>query len=74
MPRPGFAMSGRWTDLGCGGDSSQDFTQATQEESGLGKTLLIGGACGRRGANNSYVLLYSSSTGEILKLQHAQGV
>lgn len=30
-------MSGRWTDLGGGGDSSQDFTQATQEESGLGK-------------------------------------
>eukprot|EP00752_Nemacystus_decipiens_P011211 g9962.t1 len=28
-------MSGRWTDLCGGGDSSQDFTQATQEESGL---------------------------------------
>lgn len=32
-------MSGRWTDLGGGGDSSQDFTQATQEESALGETL-----------------------------------
>lgn len=34
-------MSGRWNDLGGGGDSSQDFTQATQEEPGLGK-LLVG--------------------------------
>eukprot|EP00904_Undaria_pinnatifida_P009768 jgi/Undpi1/5921/HiC_scaffold_2.g01195.m1 len=28
-------MSGRWNDAGGGGDSSQDFTQATQEESVL---------------------------------------
>lgn len=30
-------MSVRGTDMGGGGDSSQDFTQATQEESALGE-------------------------------------
>lgn len=41
--RPGdeLAMSERWTDLCGGGDSSQDFTQATQEESALGKSLIL---------------------------------
>lgn len=33
-------MSGRWTDLCGGGESSQDFTQATQEESALGEILV----------------------------------
>lgn len=40
-PSSEFAMSGRWTDMGGGGDSSQDFTQATQEESALGESLQL---------------------------------
>lgn len=36
-------MSQRWTDIGGGGDSSQDYTQATQEESILGETMFRAG-------------------------------
>lgn len=32
-------MSGRWNELGGGGESSQDFTQATQEEPALGEVV-----------------------------------
>lgn len=34
-------MSGRWPDLYGGGESSQDFTQATQEESALGEMSVV---------------------------------
>lgn len=67
-------MSGRWTDMGGGGDSSQDFTQATQEESALGESLqlvvrdrLIAYSIVVLHATITVVLYHSSISGRIVE-------